>query len=472
MMRASPEKFAEKITLCLPFTPTSDQETAIGKLAAFMAAEEERSVFILRGYAGTGKTNLISALTRALPHIKWRSVLLAPTGRAAKVLSHYARKPAFTIHRKIFRKQTGAEGEIFFAPADNLHKNTVFIVDEASMISSSTGEEAFNSVLEHLFEYVFSGEHCRLILCGDNAQLPPVGSAESPALNAAYLKSSYHLNIKGCELKEVVRQKLESGILFNATSLRILLASGGKDIPKIRATPDVVFLPGEELEDTLQREIAVYGEDQVMIVTRSNKRAVLFNKSFRTIIRQSEDDLNAGDRLMIVKNNYFWLEGQKGEAAFIANGDITEVNAILKREEMYGFNFCDCLVRFPDYGDMPEQKVKLLTDCLYTDAPALTQESQKLLYSAVMADVAHEPSKAMRVAYMRDSPYLNALQVKFSYAVTCHKAQGGQWPVVFIDQGYLNQDMIDSNYIRWLYTAVTRATEKVYLINFSAEFAG
>lgn len=472
MLKKNPiQVFKELIPSYLPFVANSDQNIAIEKIAEFIFNTDERSVFVLRGYAGTGKTNLISAFTKALPSIKWRSVLLAPTGRAAKVLSTYSQREAQTIHKKIFRKQLDANGSIHFYPAENLHRNTLFVVDEASMIGAdSGGESLFNSLLENLFEYVYSGFNCKLILIGDTAQLPPVGSNDSPALNRDYLKSAFHLNIHYYELKEVARQRLESGILLNATRLREGIGETDFVFPKLTCTSDVIRLQGDELEDSLNSCLSRYGDDNVVIITRSNKRANLFNQSFRNRIKLYEEDLCTGDKIMIVKNNYFWLPESNGEAGFIANGDMAELTRIINREEAYGFHFCECVLKFVDYPNLPEQQVKLLTDSLYSDNPALNQEEQKRLFESVLSDVNDEPSKGVRMAYLKKSPYYNALQVKFSYAITCHKSQGGQWPVVFIDQGYLKEEAIDEGFVRWLYTAITRATEKVYLINFNEKF--
>ncbi|MBL7921453.1 MAG: AAA family ATPase [Bacteroidia bacterium] len=466
-----PHDFEKIVSGYLPFTANEDQKNAIKNISEFIYNHDERGVFILRGYAGTGKTNLISAFTKALPTIKWRSVLLAPTGRAAKVLSMYSQKPAQTIHKKIFRKQIGADGSFYFSLAENLHKHTLFIVDEASMISADTnGESLMNSLLENLFEYIYSGDNCKLILIGDTAQLPPVGSNESPALNENYLKQAFHLNINFFELKEVARQRLESGILFNATNIRTNISNTIFDAPKFICSKDFINLPGDELEDCINSAISNYGEENVVIITRSNKRANLFNQSFRNRIKLYEDDLCTGDKLMIVKNNYFWLPENNGEAGFIANGDMVEITRIIKREDMYDLNFCECHVRFVDYPNLPELQVKIITNSLFSDNPGLSQDEQKHLFEAVMADVSHEPTKGIRMAYLKNSPYYNALQVKFSYAITCHKSQGGQWPVVFIDQGYLKEENIDESFLRWLYTAITRATEKVYLINFNTLF--
>ncbi|PBQ34485.1 ATP-dependent endonuclease [Sphingobacteriaceae bacterium] len=472
MLRKDPvQDFKNLIPTYLPFSPNGDQLEAIDKISDFIFNRDDRSVFILKGYAGTGKTNLISAFTKALPVIKWRSVLLAPTGRAAKVLSAYSQRQAQTIHKKIFRKQMDANGSVLFSLADNLHRNTLFIVDEASMISAdSGGESLFNSLLENLFEYIYSGDNCKLILIGDTAQLPPVGSNESPALNREYLKNAFYLNIHFFELKEVARQRLESGILLNATNLRTTIDAEQFEVPKLQCTSDVVRLSGEDLEDTLNSCLSNYGEENVVIITRSNKRANLFNQSFRNRIKLYEEDLVAGDKIMIVKNNYFWLPENNGEAGFIANGDMAEITRIINREELYGFHFCECVIKFVDYPNLAEQQVKLLTDSLYTDNPALLPEDQRRLYEAVLEDVSDEPIKGVRMSYLKKSPYYNALQVKFSYAITCHKSQGGQWPVVFIDQGFLKDENVDHGFTRWLYTAITRATERIYLINFNEHF--
>ena len=463
--------FEKTVTSYLPFTPNEDQKIAIKKISEFIFNQDERSVFILKGYAGTGKTNLISAFTKALPIIKWRSVLLAPTGRAAKVLGMYANKIAQTIHKKIFRKQLSTTGTFYFSPAENLHKNTLFIVDEASMISAdSGGENLMNSLLENLFEYVYSGNNCKLILIGDTAQLPPVGSNESPALNESYLKTAFHLNINFFELQEVARQRLESGILLNATTIRNSIGKPVFELPQLICSNDFINLAGDELEDCINSAISKYGEENVVIITRSNKRANLFNQSFRNRVKLYEEDLCTGDKLMIVKNNYFWLPENNGEAGFIANGDMVEITRLINRESLYGFNFCECQIRFIDYPNLAEQQVKLITNSLFSDHPSLNQQEQKQLFEAVIADLENEPSKGIKMAYLKNSPYYNALQVKFSYAITCHKSQGGQWPVVFIDQGYLKADDIDDNFLRWLYTAITRATEKIYLINFNMLF--
>lgn len=455
----------------LSFVPTPDQSDLINLLSEFITNSSEREIMVIKGYAGTGKTNMVAALSKTLPSFKWRSALLAPTGRAAKVLSNYSQRPAQTIHKKIFRKIPTSDGGVAFSLGENLHRNTIFIVDEASMIGldNPTSDSVYGSLLESLFEYVFSGDNCKLILVGDTAQLPPVGSSDSPALNIDYLKAAYHLNIKYIELKQVARQQDASGILKNATHLRECIANLSSEFPKLHTHADVIRLSGDELEDAMNSAYSKYGYNDVLIVTRSNKRANLFNQAVRARIRYMDDDLCGGDLMMVVKNNYFWLD-EKTEAGFIANGDSLQIKKIVARRELYGFHFAECVVQLCDYPDAPEVTLNLVLDSINTDTSALTKEQQKELFERVMEDVADQPIKGLRLSYLRNNPYFNALQVKFNYAVTCHKAQGGQWPCVFIDQGYLTAEMMNVEYIRWLYTAFTRATEKVYLMNFSDDF--
>lgn len=426
---------------------------------------------VIKGYAGTGKTNMVAALSKTLPSFKWKSVLLAPTGRAAKVLSNYSKKTAQTIHKKIFTKIPTYDGGVAFSLADNKHTNTIFIVDEASMIGldNPSSDSVYHSLLESLLEYVFSGVNCKLILVGDTAQLPPIGSSESPALSIDYLKASYNLLIKHIELKQVARQENASGILKNATHLRECITNFKDEFPKISLHKDVIRLSGEDLEDALNTAYSNYGYSDVLLVTRSNKRANLFNQAVRGRVRYMDEDLCSGDLMMVVKNNYFWVD-EKSDAGFIANGDSLEIKKIIRRKELYGFNFAECIVKLSDYENIPELSLNLLLDSINTEVPSLTKEQQQELFNNVMEDVADEPIKGLRMAYLRKNPYFNALQVKFNYAVTCHKAQGGQWPCVFIDQGYLTKEMLNVEYIRWLYTAFTRASEKVYLMNFSDEF--
>jgi len=455
----------------LNFVPTTDQSQLINLLSEFISNTNEREILVIKGYAGTGKTNMVAALSKTLPSFKWRSVLLAPTGRAAKVLSNYSKKPAQTIHKKIFIKIPTHDGGVAFSLAENKHTNTIFVVDEASMIGidNPSSDSIYHSLLESLLEYVFSGTNCKIILVGDTAQLPPIGSNESPALNIDYLKASYSLQIKHIELKQVARQEDASGILKNATHLRECIINFKDEFPKISLHKDVVRLTGEDLEDALNTAYSNYGFNDVLLVTRSNKRANLFNQAVRARVRYMDEDLCGGDLMMVVKNNYFWLD-EKSEAGFIANGDSLEIKKIVRRKELYGFNFAECIVKLSDYENIPELTVNLLLDSIYTEVPSLTKDQQQNLFANVMEDVADEPIKGLRMAYLRKNPYFNALQVKFNYAVTCHKAQGGQWPCVFIDQGYLTKEMLNVEYIRWLYTAFTRASERVYLMNFSDDF--
>ena len=456
-----------------PHTPTQGQREVCVAMSHFLYNADARSAFLLRGYAGTGKTSLVSALIQTLPQVKVNCVLLAPTGRAAKVLSGYARRQAYTIHKKIYMTAVDASGAVRTVRAINKHAYTLFIVDEASMIGlEPTGTR--HSLLEDLVDYVYDGNHCRLMLIGDSAQLPPVGQSESPALDDRYLKAAFALNVTCGELTEVVRQQQLSGILDNATSLRSqisrMVASDEAQLPLFSAAPDVVNLVGENLMETLFREYAAYALEEVVVITRSNKRANLFNQGIRNSVLFREEEVTAGDFLMVVKNNYFWLDDDSS-IGFIANGDIVEVLSVRNVQELYGFRFADATLRFVDYPDEQPRDCKLLLSTLYSESPSLTSDEQARLYSAVMEDYADLPHKADRLREMRQNPYYNALQVKFSYALTCHKTQGGQWRTVIIDQGFLPPDMsFDREWLRWLYTAFTRATERVYLLNFDTRF--
>ena len=456
-----------------PHTPTDGQREVCVAMSHFLFNADPRSAFLLRGYAGTGKTSLVSALIQSLPQMRVNCVLLAPTGRAAKVISGYAHRPAFTIHKKIYMTATDASGALRTVRAINKHTHTLFIVDEASMIGlEPTGTR--QSLLEDLVDYVYDGTHCRLMLIGDTAQLPPVGQSESPALDDRYLQSAFGLNVTSGELTEVVRQQQMSGILANATNLRSQIAdlSSGDEasLPLFSPTADVVQLVGEDLMETLFREYDAYALEDVVIITRSNKRANLFNQGIRASVLFREEEVNAGDYLMVVKNNYYWLDDDSS-IGFIANGDIVEVLSVRNVQELYGFRFADATLRFVDYPDEQPCDCKLLLSTLYSESPSLTSDEQSRLYSAVMEDYADLPHKADRLRELRQNPYYNALQVKFSYALTCHKTQGGQWRTVIIDQGFLPPDMpLDRDWLRWLYTAFTRATERVYLLNFEPRF--
>jgi ATP-dependent exoDNAse (exonuclease V) alpha subunit len=436
-------------------------------MARFLYDSDPRSAFLLKGYAGTGKTSLVSALIQTLPQLRVNTLLLAPTGRAAKVISAYSGRPAFTIHKKIYMTVTDASGVVRTARAINKHAYTLFIVDEASMIGlepTSTRQ----SLLEDLIDYVYDGNHCRLMLIGDSAQLPPVGQTESPALDERYLASAFGLNVLAAELTEVVRQQQLSGILDNATHIRSqitdLSAVDEAQMPLFSPNgTDVIRLAGEDLMETLYREYGDFALDQVVVVCRSNKRANLFNQGIRNTVLFREEEVNAGDYLMVVKNNYFWLD-EESTIGFIANGDIVEVLSVRNVQELYGFRFAEVTMTLPDYDDY-ELTATVCLDTLTTEAPALTREQQEQLFDAVMSDYADIPQKTERIKKLKSDRYYNALQVKFSYAVTCHKAQGGQWAHVYLDQGYMTDDMLTPDYIHWLYTAFTRATEKLYLVN-------
>ena len=453
--------------------PTSGQAVLVNKISEFCTKPGSAGVFVLKGYAGTGKTTIISALIKSLPAVNAKSVLLAPTGRAAKVLSNYSQKQAFTIHKKIYKRMVTADGIGRFVVQPNLHTSTLFIVDEASMISDGGGFSDTSSLLDDLMRYVTSASKCKIIFIGDTAQLPPVGLDVSPALDVDYLKSSYAVTIDSVELKDVVRQQAGSGILVNATDIRNLIASDSQETPHFTLDnfKDIVRLEGADLEDALNNAYSNSGVEGTAVICRSNKRANQFNQQIRARIRWQESELSAGDYMMVVKNNYNWLSDDS-KAGFIANGDIIELLKVGSVKEQYGFRFADAQIRLIDYPDERPFEVKLLLDALAAEAPALSNEQNKSLYHAVLADYMDIPDKRKRLIELKKDPFFNALQVKFAYAITCHKAQGGQWETVFVDQGYLTDEMINTEFLRWLYTAVTRATKKLYLVNFNKEFFG
>ena len=454
------------------YKPTLEQEKAVKSLADFLFSRQQDSVFLLKGYAGTGKTSLIGALVKTLDQLQQKCVLLAPTGRAAKVFSHYAKHSAFTIHKKIYRQRNYSNDMDNFSLDDNLHQQTLFIVDEASMIANDgLSGAAFGTgrLLDDLIQYVYAGTGCRLMLIGDTAQLPPVGEEQSPALSPDVLKG-YGLEVYEAQLTEVVRQMHDSGILWNATELRRYISEEVFfALPSIRVDgfPDIRIIPGNELIEAINDSYDHAGMDETIVVCRSNKRANIYNRGIRNMILYREDELNSGDLLMVAKNNYFWTEQCK-EIDFIANGDIAVVRRVRRVREAYGFRFADVVLAFPDYGDV-ELEVKLLLDTLHTDTPALPKEQNDRLFYAVLEDYADITVKRERMKKMKADPHYNALQVKYAYAVTCHKAQGGQWKRVFLDQGYMTEDMLTPDYFRWLYTAFTRATETLYLVNWPKE---
>lgn len=453
----------------LGFKPTEGQSWLFRALTEHLSKPLFDNVFVIRGYAGTGKTSIVRSLVKTLPKTSLRTVLLAPTGRAAKVLSSYAGKPAYTIHKKIYFAQASDHG-MQFEKQKNKHKSTVFIVDEASMIGAENYENESN-LLGDLIEYVGSGENCRLILIGDGAQLPPVGSEESPALDPQFLNTNFFLHVDQARLHEVMRQRLESGILFNATKIRDQIDSSTDTFPRLieEGFNDVKRITGLELEDELNASYAKFGEEEVLVVTRSNKNANQYNRQIRARIKWQEDNISSGDFIMAVKNNYYWLPENSGPG-FIANGDIIEIQRLGKHYARGEFKFVDAEIKMLDYPDMPEIEVRLMLNALDIEQASMPFSKQKELRAIVEEDYLDIKNKRKRYSEMKKDPFLNALQVKFAYAVTCHKAQGGQWKCVFIDQGYVTEETLDRNYLRWLYTAITRASEKVYLVNFNSRF--
>ena len=467
-----------KILQQFGFPPTQEQAHALEVFAEFLTDRDPHAVMILRGSAGTGKTTLSGAIVRTLKEIRQKVMLLAPTGRAAKVFSLNSGSPAYTIHRRIYREKSfsGVEGQ--FNLNDNLYTDTLFMVDEASMIANmGLGGMSFGSgcLLDDLVHFVYQGRNDRLLLIGDKAQLPPVGEEESPALHAAMLEE-YGLKVYECDLNEVLRQSEESGILYNATMIRQMITHDDiTQLPKIHFAgySDIKPMPGVELIEALADSYHHVGLDDTIVVTRSNKRANIFNQGIRNMVLDREEELSQGDILMIVKNNYYWMEEERKSnnklqsndiPAFLANGDRAKVLKVRRRIDLYGFRFATLLLQFPDYGNY-ELEATVLLDTLTSEAPALTHEQQEQLFHQIEEDYQDIPLKADRMKAIRQDQFFNALQVKFAYAVTCHKAQGGQWAHVYVDQGYMTDDMLNPDYIHWLYTAFTRATEMLYLVN-------
>lgn len=493
------EELTYRVLQNFGFAPTDDQMRATDTFARFMTARDERAVMILRGSAGTGKTSLAGAIVRTMMELRQKVTLLAPTGRAAKVFSLNANQPASTIHRCIYREKafTGLEGK--FNLNVNLFRDRLFMVDEASMISLSSNNTTFGSgcLLDDLIQYVYNDRNCRMLLVGDKAQLPPVGEEESPALRADVLRT-YGLTVYECDLNEVLRQSQDSGILYNATVIRQMITHDDvTQLPKIRFNgfADISIVPGDELIERLASSYSEVGIDETMVITRSNKRANIFNQGIRTMVLGREEELTTGDMLMVVKNKYKANEpvtspfpspegrgispavantipnntllsatGHPTSLSFIANGDRAVVRRVRNVRELYGFRFADVSLEFPDY-DNAEEDMTVILDALMTEAPALTQKQNEQLFQRVLEDYADIPLKADRMKKLREDDYYNALQVKFGYAITCHKAQGGQWAHIYLDQGYMTDEMLTPDYIHWLYTAFTRATEHLYLVN-------
>ncbi len=483
------------------FPPTSEQEYAIDTFSRFFVSSNSMSAMILRGCAGTGKTTLSGAIVRTLLALRLKVVLLAPTGRAAKVFSLGSGHPAYTIHRRIYRERKFAGVDGTFSLNDNLSTNTLFLVDEASMISNvGLGNAHFGSgcLLDDLVRFVYQGVGCRLMLIGDCAQLPPVGEVESPALNADVLQG-YGLEVYECDLNEVLRQSCQSGILYNATVIRRMITTDGATglpLVQFKGFADIVVMPGSELVESLADSYRRMGLDETMVVTRSNKRAVIYNNGIRNMVLDRDEELCRGDMLMIVKNSYYWTDKEKAQGlkhlqevqksaealptgvvsaqdarkeldaipTFLANGDRAKVLRVSRNTELYGFRFATLLLQFPDY-DNYEISVTALLDTLQSEAASLTTAQQEQLFEQVGADYSEIPHKADRLKAIRQNPYYSALQVKYAYAVTCHKAQGGQWAHVYVDQGYMTDDLLTPDYIHWLYTAFTRATDKLFLVN-------
>ena len=463
--------FIQRLSENLPYVPTEEQAGLVARLAEFLWDDNVPSVFVIKGYAGTGKTSLVGALVKTLEAFERACVLLAPTGRAAKVFASYAAHPAYTIHKKIYRQRAFTGDFTGFQLAHNAHKNTFFIVDEASMIANEAAEGAHYGsglLLDDLFDFVYSGAGCRLILLGDTAQLPPVGQVRSPALDEDYLRR-YGYPVFSCELTHVVRQVEESGVLFNATRLRNAMQENPLPVPSIawRRFPDVSLVGGDELIEVLSSAYRRDGMDETIIVTRSNKRANIFNQGIRNRILYREEELTSGDLLLVARNNYFWSEKYE-KLDFIANGDVARVVRVRRVCEMYGFRFADVVLYVPDYEE--EMEANVILDTLHSESPSLTAEENTRLFNAVMEDYADVPSKRERLKRLKNDPWFNALQVKYAYAVTCHKAQGGQWTNVFIDMGYIRPDMLGLDFYRWLYTAFTRTTGRLLLINVSPDY--
>ncbi len=459
-----------KIRQNFPHNPTEEQASAMQILADFVFSDKPDELLLITGYAGTGKTSLVGALVKTLKELQQKCLLLAPTGRAAKVFAGYADEKAFTIHKKIYRQKAFSNETSNFVAADNLHKDTIFIVDEASMIAND-GFGGFGSgrLLDDLVHFVYSSVNCRLLLIGDTAQLPPVTQEESPALNPDLLRG-YGLEVRQARLTQVVRQESDSGILFNATRIRDALREGEIYLyPRLRLDgfPDVIPTRGDELIEALSTAYSRDGVDETIVITRSNKRANIYNNGIRGRVLFLEEEIATGDRLMVARNNYYWND-KRENLDFIANGEILRVRRVRRVQELYGFRFADILADLPDH-DL-ELEMKILLDTLQSESPALPKERNDLLFNTILEDYADVPTKVGKYKKMKEDPFYNAAQVKYAYAITCHKAQGGQWMNVFLDIGYVTEEMMGEDFYRWLYTAITRATHRLYLVNLPEAF--
>lgn len=467
-------KFYSLVRKQFPFDPTHKQDIVLQQLSEFIFSNSPNDVYILKGYAGTGKTTIIGTIVSNLWQAKKSAVLMAPTGRAAKVISNYSGKEAFTIHKKIYFPKKEKSGAVKFVLQPNKYKKTIFIVDEASMIPDIPAESKLfenGSLLDDLMQFVYSGHQCKLLLIGDTAQLPPVKLDLSPALDEKLIELNYNKEVTKMELDEVVRQEQDSGILLNATAIRDAIDNSFYEGFKfnLKGFKDIIRLvDGYEIMDAINDAYSSLGNEETAIIVRSNKRANLYNQQIRSRILFNEHEITAGDYLMVVKNNYFWIK-PTSEAGFIANGDIIEVLEIFNIKELYGFRFAEVKVRMVDYPKMIPFETVIMLDTISIEAPSLPYEDSNKLYQEVLKDYENESSKYRKFLKVKNNSFFNALQVKFSYAITCHKSQGGQWNTVFVEQPYLPNG-IDKEYLRWLYTAVTRATEKLYLINFKDDF--
>lgn len=467
------QEITYQIERSLGFTPTSDQHNAIETFASFMVHRDNRSAMVLTGSAGTGKTALACAIVKTLLHFKQKVILMAPTGRAAKILATNSEQTAFTIHRKIYRQKSFSGLNTSFNLNDNLHKDTLFIVDEASMISNETNTTSlFGSgcLLNDLISYVYNQNNCRLLLIGDSSQLPPIGETNSPALDI-YTLESYHLYMFQATLNQVLRQKNKSGILHHATLIKEIIKEQcfGLPVPiTLKGFNDVKIVTGEDLIEALISCYNNVGVDETMVITRSNARAKIYNEGIRNRVLEREEELCSGDIVMVVKNNYYWTEQQRAPFSFAANGDRAIIKKVKNKRDLYGLRFADVVLQMIDY-DNYELNATVVLDCLYTDTPTLTKEQNEMLYNGVLADYEDVNLKNEKMKQVRADAHFNALQIKFAYAVTCHKAQGGQWHSVFIDQGYITDEMLTDDYYHWLYTAVTRAYGCLFLVNWKIE---